>query len=77
MPQGSTYGYPGIADRYHKSWLSPTTPVRNLYLTGADVGSVGIMGALMGGVSTASRILGPFGFFNVMRAVYSYTRKST
>jgi hypothetical protein len=50
--------------------------VRNLYLTGADVGSVGIMGALMGGVSTASRILGPFGFFNVMRAVYSYTRKS-
>jgi phytoene dehydrogenase-like protein len=77
MPQGSTYGYPGIPDRYHKSWLSPTTPVRNLYLTGADVGSVGIMGALMGGVSTASRILGPFGFFNVMRAVYSYTRKST
>jgi phytoene dehydrogenase-like protein len=49
-------------------WLGVNTPVRNLYLTGTDAVSPGIMGALMGGVVTASRLLGPFGFFRVMRA---------
>jgi all-trans-retinol 13,14-reductase len=70
-PAGATYGYPGTPDRYRKRWLDTGTPVDNLYLTGADVGSSGIMGALMGGVATASRLLGPFGFFKIMWAAYS------
>ncbi|MGB0000454.1 MAG: hypothetical protein WBQ04_10080, partial [Candidatus Acidiferrales bacterium] len=41
------------------------TPIRNLYLTGSDVALLGIMGALMGGVVTASCLLGWFGFFEV------------
>ncbi len=65
---GSIYGYPGTPDRYTKSWLAPVTPVRNLFLTGADAGSLGIMGAMMGGVSTAALFLGPFGFFRIMAA---------
>jgi phytoene dehydrogenase-like protein len=67
-PSGSIYGYPGTPDRYRKAWLGTDTPIRNLYLTGSDAALPGIMGALMGGVLTASRLIGPFGFFQIMRA---------
>lgn len=67
-PAGSIYGYPGTPDKYRKPWLKPRTPIRNLYLTGSDVALLGIMGALMGGVLTASCLLGPFGFFKIMHA---------
>jgi phytoene dehydrogenase-like protein len=67
-PLGCIYSYPGTPNRYRMKWLGVNTPVRNLYLTGTDADSPGIMGALMGGVLTASRLLGPFGFFRVMRA---------
>ena len=68
-PSGAIYGYPGTPDKYRKPWLKPRTPIRNLYLTGTDVALLGIMGALMGGVLTASCLLGPFGFFKIMYAV--------
>lgn len=72
-PSGSIYGYPGTPDRYRKRWLGPGTPIQNLYLTGSDVASLGIMGALMGGVLTASRLIGPLGFFQIMRAASSHS----
>lgn len=74
-PSGSIYGYPGTPDRYCKPWLGPATPIRNLFLTGADAALPGIMGALMGGVLTAGRLMGPFGFFRIMRAVNSRSSK--
>ena len=70
-PSGAIYGYPGTPERYRKSWLGPHTPIRNLYLTGCDAALPGIMGALMGGVLTAGQLMGPFGFFQVMRAASS------
>lgn len=72
-PSGSIYGFPGTPDKYRKHWLGPGTPIQNLYLTGSDVASLGIMGALMGGVLTASRLLGPLGFFQIMRAASPHT----
>ena len=56
---------------YRKTWLGPRTPVGNLYLTGSDVALLGIMGALMGAVVTASCLLGRLGFIEVMRAARS------
>ena len=70
-PSGTIYGYPGTPEKYSQAWLGPRTPIENLYLTGTDVALLGIMGALMGGVVTASCLLGPFGFFEVMRAARS------
>jgi phytoene dehydrogenase-like protein len=72
-PSGTIYGYPGTPERYTKAWLGPHTPIRNLYLTGSDAALLGIMGALMGGVVTASCLLGWFGFLKVMRAVHSHS----
>ncbi len=71
-PSGAIYGYPGTPEKYQKPWLGPGTPIQNLYLTGSDAALPGIMGALMGGVLTASRVLGPLGFFQIMRAVGSH-----
>ena len=70
-PSGSIYGYPGTPEKYSMAWLGPRTPIRNLYLTGSDVALLGIMGALMGGVLTASCLLGSLGYPEVMRAARS------
>jgi all-trans-retinol 13,14-reductase len=72
-PSGTIYGYPATPEKYRKAWLGPRTPIRNLYLTGSDVALLGIMGALMGAVVTASCLLGRFGFLEVMRAAHSHS----
>ena len=66
--RGSVYGIPATPERFRLPYLSVATPVKNLYLTGADVGSLGIMGAMMGGVATAARLLGGLGFFRIVAA---------
>jgi all-trans-retinol 13,14-reductase len=71
-PSGSIYGYPATPEKYRNLWLGPATPIRNLYLTGSDAAVLGIMGALIGGVLTASRVLGSLGFLQIMRAANSY-----
>ncbi|MDZ8054372.1 MAG: phytoene desaturase family protein [Aulosira sp. ZfuVER01] len=60
--RGAVYGIPAVPARFNKKWISPKTPIKNLYLTGADAALFGIMGALMGGVSTAAVLNEPFGF---------------
>jgi phytoene dehydrogenase-like protein len=67
-PLGAIYGYPATPEKFRKPWLAPRTPIRNLYLTGTDASVLGVMGALMGGVATASLLVGPGGFLRIMRA---------
>jgi all-trans-retinol 13,14-reductase len=54
---GEIYGLAHDPARFRRAWLRPRTPVRGLFLTGADVASAGVAGALMGGVMCASAIL--------------------
>jgi all-trans-retinol 13,14-reductase len=54
---GAIYGLSHGPARFEARWLRPRTPIKGLYLTGADVVSAGLMGALMGGMSCASAIL--------------------
>jgi all-trans-retinol 13,14-reductase len=75
-PSGTIYGYPATPEKFRKSWLRPKTPIRNLYLTGTDAAVLGVMGALMGGVATASTLLGPSGFLEIMRAAKSSSRSA-
>lgn len=61
------YGYPSTTEEFNKRDFNPKTSIKNLYMTGADVVSLGIMGALTGGVMTASHLMGGLpGFFKIM-----------
>ena len=74
--RGSVYGIPATPERFRLPYLGVSTPVRNLYLTGADVASLGIMGAMMGGVATTARLLGSLGFFRIVAASKKYAAQS-
>jgi all-trans-retinol 13,14-reductase len=54
--QGEIYGLDHPPERFKKDYLKPPTPIKNLFLTGQDIVTVGIGGALMSGVLTASAI---------------------
>jgi all-trans-retinol 13,14-reductase len=54
---GEIYGLNHSPFRFEQKFLRPHTPVKNLFLTGQDIVSCGIGGALIGGVLTASAIL--------------------
>jgi all-trans-retinol 13,14-reductase len=56
--RGEIYGASATPERFHLRCLAPHTAVRNLYLTGQDVCTLGVTGAMMGGVLTASAALG-------------------
>jgi all-trans-retinol 13,14-reductase len=56
--KGEIYGVASTPARYAVRKLGARTPIRNLYLTGQDVTSLGVVGALYGGVVTASVALG-------------------
>lgn len=53
---GEIYGLDHQPSRFEKEYLKPQTPIKNLFLTGQDIVTVGIGGALMSGVLTASAI---------------------
>jgi all-trans-retinol 13,14-reductase len=56
--QGELYGVDHDVARFEQDFLKPETPVKNLYLTGQDIVSVGIAGALASGMVTASAVTG-------------------
>ena len=57
-PRGELYGLDHGPARY-RSPLQTRASVRGLFLTGQDIVSCGVSGAMLGGVLTASSILGP------------------
>jgi len=56
-PRGEAYGVSATPARFGLRCLTPHTAVRDLFLTGQDVCTLGVTGALMGGVLTASAAL--------------------
>lgn len=55
--RGELYGLAHTPERFEARCLRPKTSFKNLYLTGQDVASAGVAGALFGGVLCASAIL--------------------
>jgi len=55
---GEIYGVAATPARYGLRALGARTPIRGLYLTGQDVTSLGVVGALFGGVVCVSAALG-------------------
>ena len=55
---GELYGIDHDPKRFRQKWLKPKTPIKNLFLTGQDILTVGLTGALGSGVLTTSVVLG-------------------
>ncbi len=55
---GEIYGLEHTPARFQQEWLRPRTPIKGLYLTGQDICTAGVCGALFSGVLTTSAILG-------------------
>ena len=70
-PGGMIYGQQCDRSRVLENSWQCGTSLRNLYLTGADVGMPGVGGAQMAGVMTAAKVLGPLGFPRIMKAAYA------
>ena len=56
--RGEIYGITSTPERFALRELGARTPIPGLYLTGQDVASLGVVGALFGGVISASAALG-------------------
>ena len=54
---GELYGVNHTPSRFKQKWLKPKTPIKNLYLTGQDITTVGLPSALMSGMLTSSTLL--------------------
>jgi all-trans-retinol 13,14-reductase len=57
-PKGEIYGLEHTPARFRERSLRPKTQLKNFYLTGQDVCTAGIAGALFGAVLCSSAILG-------------------
>ena len=68
---GAVYGQACDANRLFRDHWRIGTSLKNLYLTGSDVGTPGVNGAMMAGVMTAAKILGPLGMTRIMWRAYS------
>jgi phytoene dehydrogenase-like protein len=67
-PGGEIYGLPATPDRFARPWLRSPTPVKGLYLAGADSLMLGIGGALISGVMCTAAIAGMSTFGRVRGA---------
>ncbi|MCA9553986.1 MAG: NAD(P)/FAD-dependent oxidoreductase [Myxococcales bacterium] len=50
---GSIYGLEPTPERFHNPWLRPRAPIPGLFFAGSEVTTVGVLGAMMGGVLAA------------------------
>ena len=57
-PSGEIYGLDHTPNRFEQHGLHPVTPIKGLYLTGQDVLTAGVGGALTGGLMTTCAMLG-------------------
>ena len=66
-PKGELYGLDHVPERFQAHWLRPQTEIKNFYLTGQDITSAGLTGALFSGVLTASSIYKK----NILKLIYN------
>ena len=55
---GEIYGLDHNPERFEQDWLKPKTRIPGLYLTGQDVMTCGVVGAMVGGLLTTVAISG-------------------
>ena len=64
--KGELYGIDHSPQRFNQKFLRPKTPIKGLYLTGQDIVSAGVGGALFSGLITSTSITG----INFLKKIY-------
>lgn len=72
-PKGAIYGIEPTPERFHNRWLRPQTPVKNLFMSGGDMATVGVIGAFVGGVLAATAAE-PLGAIRYIREILNERR---
>jgi all-trans-retinol 13,14-reductase len=68
--RGELYGLDHDPSRLQQRWLRPRSRVPGLWLTGQDVMSCGVTGAMMGGLAAATSVAGVRRMMPVMKRVF-------
>jgi all-trans-retinol 13,14-reductase len=68
--RGELYGLDHDPERLRQGWLRPRTRIPGLWLTGQDVMSCGVAGAMMGGMASAASIIGMRRMMPVMKRIF-------
>jgi all-trans-retinol 13,14-reductase len=68
--RGELYGLDHDPERLRQGWLRPRTRVPGLWLTGQDVMSCGVSGAMMGGMASAVAVAGMRKMGPVLKSVF-------
>ena len=65
--KGEVYGLDHSPSRFRQDFLQPRTPIKNFYLTGQDIVTAGVGGALFSGVLTSMAITGKNVFKKILK----------
>ena len=68
--RGELYGLDHDSARMRARWLRPRTKVPGLWLTGQDIMSCGVSGAMMGGLACATALAGVRHMMPVMKRIF-------
>ena len=68
--KGELYGIDHDPNRFNQSFLKPRTEIKNLFLTGQDIVTAGVGGALFAGLITASAVTGK----NLLKKIRSISK---
>ena len=69
--RGELYGLSHTPGRMQQKWLRPKTTIPGLWLTGQDILTCGVTGAMMAGMLTTTSIVGTRKIAPLMKRIYS------
>lgn len=68
---GELYGLAHTPERMQQKWLRPQTEIKGLWLTGQDILTCGVTGAMMAGMLTTMSMVGARKMAPLMKRIYS------
>jgi all-trans-retinol 13,14-reductase len=68
---GELYGLAHTTERMQQKWLRPQTKIAGLWLTGQDILTCGVTGAMMAGMLTTMSMVGTRKMAPLMKQIYS------
>ncbi len=69
--KGELYGLAHTSKRLEQDWLRPKTRIPGLWLTGQDILTCGVTGAMMAGLITTMSMVGPRTMGPLLKRIYS------